>query len=113
MKKKAKRYKVEFSEEVLKKFKDLPNNVHEEVEKIIKGFKSGKLDPAKVGRPMDLVALDKKLICPECDSRVVEWLLDKNSDEVTFHCLKCGESFWMTHKEYNDAIKRNPDKVII
>ena len=43
---------------------------------------------------------------------IVEWLLDKNSNEVTFHCLECSEGFWMTIKEYGNAIKKNPDCII-
>lgn len=113
MKKKNKEWKIEFSDETLKKADDLPDEVYDELSKIIKGFKEGKLDPTKIGQPVDFVDLDKKLKCLECDSNDVEWILDKNSKEVTFHCLKCGESFWMTHSEYKDAVKRNPDRVII
>ena len=84
----------------------------EEFEKLIKGFKTGKLDPTKIGKPVNWVKLDKKLICPGCKSQNVEWLLDKNSKEVYFHCLKCNESFWMTLKEYDKNIKKNPDKIV-
>ena len=80
--------------------------------KIIKGFKTGKLNPEKVGQPIDWIELDLKLKCPECKSNNVEWLLDKNSNEVTFHCLKCSESFWMTYKEYKETVRKNPDKII-
>jgi ribosomal protein L33 len=107
-----KKWKVEFSEEALKKVEDMPDKVYEKFEKIIKGLKTGKLDPKKIGKPTKLVELKTKLKCPECKSNEVEWLLDKNSNEVTFHCLKCSECFWMTYKEYKDAIKRNPDKIV-
>ena len=109
---KNKKWKVKFSEEVIRKSKDMPDEVYEEFERIIKGFKTGKLDPKKVGQPINWVELDLKLKCPKCKSNKVEWLLDKNSDEVTFHCLKCSKSFWMTHEEYNSAVRRNPDKII-
>lgn len=114
MKKKddKKKWKVTFSEEVLKKFEDIPDDVSEEFEKIIKGFKTGKLNPTKVGQPVDWVELDIKLKCPKCKSENVEWLLDKNSNEVTFHCLKCSEGFWMTIDEYTRAVKKNPDCII-
>ncbi len=112
MKKENKKWKVKFSKEVLRKSQEMLDEVYEKFEEIIKGFKTGKLDPKKVGHPIDWIELKIKLECPECKSNKVEWLLDKNSDEVTFHCLKCGESFWMTHKEYKDAIKRNPDKIV-
>ena len=110
--KNKKEWKVTFSEEVLKKFEDLPDEVSEEFEKIITGFKTGKLDPTKIGQPRDLVELDIKLKCPECKSEEVEWLLDKNSDEVTFHCLKCSEGFWMTFGEYKRAVEKNSDCII-
>ena len=45
-------------------------------------------------------------------SKNVEWLLDKNSKEVTFHCLKCSGGFWMTFDEYKQAINKNPDCII-
>jgi len=90
----------------------MPDEVYEEFAKIVKGFKTGKIDPKKIGQPVDWAELDIKLVCPECKSNKVEWLLDKNSDEVTFHCLKCTESFWMTYKEYKDTVKRNPEKII-
>ena len=112
MEKKNRKWKIEFSKEAIEKSKDLPNEVYEELVKIIRGFKEGKLDPMKKGKPMDLVSLNIKLRCPECYSKDVEWFLDKNSNEVDFHCLKCRESFWMTYKEYKAAIKKNPDKII-
>jgi len=112
MKKENKKWDVEFSKEVTEKLGDLPDETYEELVKIVKGFKEGKLDPTKIGQPMDLVDLNTKLKCPECNSEDVEWMLDKNSNEVDFHCLECGESFWMTHKEYKGAIKRNPNKII-
>lgn len=112
MKKENKKWKVEFSEEVLKKSQEMPDEVYEKFEEIIEGFKTGELDPKKVGQPVDWIELNIKLKCPECESNDVEWLLDKNSDEVTFHCLKCSESFWMTHEEYKGAIKRNPNKIV-
>jgi hypothetical protein len=109
---KNRKWDIKLSEEATKKVDSLPEEVYEELVKVIKGFKTGKLNPEKMGQPVDWIKLNKKLICPECDSREVEWLLDKNSDEVTFHCLKCSESFWMTHEEYKNAIKRNPNKII-
>lgn len=110
--KKKKKWKVTFSDEFLKKFEDIPDNVAEEFEKLIKGFKTGKIDPTKVGKPIDWIELGIKLKCPKCKSKNVEWLLDKNSNEITFHCLKCSESFWMTSKDYKSAIRKNPDCVI-
>ena len=108
-----KKWKVEFSEEIIKKLDDIPDKAYEKFEKIIKGFKAGKLNLKKIGQPVSFVELKIKLICPECKSNKVEWLLDKNSEEVTFHCLKCGESFWMTYNEYKKAVKRNPNKIIL
>lgn len=112
MKKENKKWKIKCSKEFIEKSRDLPDEVYEELVKIIKCFKEGGLDPTKVGKPMDLVELKIKLLCPKCDSNNVEWFLDRNSNEVDFHCLKCVEGFWMTHNEYKDAIKRNPDKII-
>ena len=112
MEKENKKWKVEFSKNVTEKLGDLPDDAYDELVKVVKGFKEGKLDPKKIGQPMDLADLDTKLKCPKCDSEEVEWMLDKNSNEVDFHCLKCGECFWMTHNEYKDAIKRNPSQII-
>ena len=108
----TKKWEVKFSDEVIRKSEELPDDVYEEFEKIIKGFKEGTLDPTKVGKPINWIELKEKLICPECDSDEVEWLLDKNSNEVTFHCLECRESFWMTYDEYKNAVKKNSDKII-
>jgi len=110
---KNKKWKVVFSSEATKKLQRIPDEVHEELEKIIKGLKTGKLNPETLGQPVDWVELGVKLECPECKSKEVEWLLDRNSDEVTFHCIKCSESFWMTHEEYNGAVSRNKDKIIL
>lgn len=107
-----KKWNVVFSEEVLKKFEDLPDNVAEEFEKLIKGFKTGKIDPVKIGQPVDWVALDIKLKCPQCKAKDVEWLLDRSGNEVTFHCLECSESFWMTFDEYENAVRKNFDSII-
>src|SRR3989344_102324 len=107
-KNKNKKWKVLFSDEILSKIDDLPDKVYDKFTTLIQGFKTGKLDPKKIGKPVDWKELKIKLICSKCKSKDVEWLLDKNSDEVTFHCLNCKESFWMTHKEYKRAIKRNP-----
>ena len=107
-----KKWKVAFSDDVLKKFEEMPDDVSEKFEKLIVGFKIGKLDPTKIGRPVDWIELDVRLKCPKCKSNDVEWLLDKNSNEVTFHCLGCSEGFWMTIKEYKNAIKKNPDCII-
>jgi len=109
---KKKKWKVVFSENVLNSFEDIPDAVSEEFEKLIKGFKTGKLNPTKIGQPVDWIELKLKLKCPECKSKDVEWLLDKNSNEVTFHCLKCTERFWMTFDEYKNAVKKNPDCII-
>ena len=108
-----KKWKVKFSEEALKKVENMPDEVHEKFEKIIKGIKTGKLNSKLIGNPVDWVELKIKLKCPSCKSDNVEWLLDKNSDEVDFHCLDCDEYFWMTYKEYKIAVKRNPDKIIL
>ncbi len=106
---KKKKWKIEFSDEVLKKFEDLPDEISEEFEKIIKGFKTGKLDLTKIGQPVDWVDLKIKLRCPKCKSENVEWLLDKNSNEVTFHCFRCSEGFWMIINDYKRAVRKNPD----
>ena len=112
MKRKNKKWKVVFSNEILSKIDKLPDKTYYQLTKLIKEFKTGGLDPRKIGKPVDWVELVIKLLCPKCKSKEVEWLLDKNSNEVDFHCLNCGESFWMTHKEYKSAIKRNPDSII-
>lgn len=112
IKKKKNKWKVEFSKEFLNKIEDIPNEVGEELEKIIIGFKTGKLDPTKIGNPIEWIELDIRLKCPECESNNIQWLLDRNSNEVTFRCLKCSEGFWMTYKEYKDTIKRNPQNII-
>ena len=112
MKEEPKKWKIEFSEEAMEQSKDLPDEVYGELSKIIKGLKEGKLDPTKIGQPSDWIDLDKKLKCPECHSENVEWLLDKNSNEVDFHCMECSESFWMSHEEYKITIERNPDKIV-
>ena len=112
MVKQNKKWNIEFSGKVLKKVNNLPDETYNELVKIVKGFKEGTLDPTKVGKSMDLKELNKKLKCSNCSSKDVEWFLDKNSNEVDFHCLECDESFWMTYKEYKRAIKNNPNKLI-
>ena len=112
IKTKNRRWKIEFSDQAKKKVDEMPDDVYPELEKIIKGFKTGKLNPMKLGKPIDWSQVKIKLICPECKTKKVEWLLDKNSKEVDFHCVNCSESFWMTYEEYKSAIKRNPDKII-
>jgi hypothetical protein len=106
------KWKVVGSEKFMKQSKDLPEEVYEELTKVILGFKSGEIDPTKIGKPVDYIDLDIKLRCPSCGSYNVNWLLDKNSNEVDFHCLECDESFWMTYGEYKNAIKKNSDCII-
>lgn len=107
-----KKWKVKFSEDALKKIDELPDNVYNKLTKMVQGFKTGKLNPEKIGHPVKFQELKIKLKCPDCNSDEVEWRLDKNSNEVIFHCLKCNEGFWMTHKEYKNIVKKNPDKII-
>jgi len=109
---KKKKWEVKFHPNILEKLEDIPDDVAEEFEKIIIGFKSGEIDPTKAGQPVEWIELNTKLKCPKCGSKEVEWLLDKNSDEVTFHCLMCSEGFWMTYKEYKNAIRKNKDSII-
>lgn len=106
------KWEVKFSKEFLDKIEDIPDDIAQEIEKIIIGFKTGKLDPTTFGTPINWVELDIRLKCPECKSNNVKWLLDRNSNEVTFRCLKCKEGFWMTHKEYKNAIKKYPKDII-
>lgn len=112
VKKENKKWKVILSKEANTKVDEMPDEVYDKFTKILQGFKTGKLDPTKAGTPIDWVKLDIKLKCPECESDNVEWLLDKNSNEVTFHCLKCPERFWVTYNEYKKAVKENPDKIV-
>ncbi len=107
-----KKWEVKFSDTVLKDLEKMSDGDYEKFEKIIKGFKMGGLDPRKIGKPVAWIELYSKLKCPECKSNYVEWLLDKNSNEVDFHCLECNKSFWTTYDEYKKAVKRNPDKII-
>ena len=109
---KNKKWKIKTSEQVMSKIDDMPDQVYEEFAKLIKGIKTGKINPTKIGTPIDWVELEVKLICPECKSVKVQWLLDRNSNEATFRCLECKEGFWMTHNEYKNAVKKNPDKII-
>jgi hypothetical protein len=110
---KNEKWKVNFSEEVKMKLDDIPDDVYEKFSKLVKGFESGELNPKMVGKPVDWVELEVKLKCPECKSDYVEWLLDKNSNEVDFSCLECDKSFWMTHEEYEKTVRKNPDKIAI
>lgn len=114
MSKKAegKKFKVKFSKEASDSYMFLPDDVLEDFDKIIKGLKNGTINPEKIGKPVKWVELDMKLKCPKCKSSNVEWLLDKNSDEVDFCCLKCGEAFWMTNKDYKTAVEKNSDCII-
>lgn len=110
---KNKKYKIEVSKGIMGELGNLPDDVYEEFEKLIKGFKNGIIDPEKVGKPVDWIELKLKLICPECKSENVKWLFDKNSNEVDFQCLNCNKNFWMFYGEYKKAIEKNPDKIVI
>ncbi len=105
-----KKFKVTTTEEFDKQFQNVPDEVAESIEKLIKGFKTGKINPKKVGTKLKQCEI--KLICESCDSKNVSWLLDKNSNEVYFTCKDCGKTYWMTLKEYNKAIKKFPECII-
>lgn len=109
---KKKKWKIKFHEDVLKKLEEIPDDVAEEFEKLIIGFKRGEIDPRNIGQPINWIELKVKLKCPKCKSKEVEWLLDKNSNEVTFHCSACKEGFWMTYKKYKKTINKNKDCII-
>lgn len=109
---KNKKWKIKFSDRALKQIDDMPDKAYEKLEKFIKGIKTGSLNPKLIGHSIEWVELKTKLKCPKCKSSKVEWLLDKNSNIVDFHCSNCDETFWMTYKEYKKAVKRNPDKII-
>ena len=111
-KNKTKKWKAEFHENVLRKLEDVPDDVAEEFEKFVVGLKKGEINPKEIGHPVEWEELSIKLRCPSCRAYKVEWLLEKNSNEVTFHCLSCSESFWMTYEEYKNAIKKNQDCII-
>lgn len=88
--------------------KRVPDEIRPEFEKVINDLANGKI----VGRRMELQKCKKMLVCPQCGSEDVSWILDKNCSEVYFNCYNCEECFWQTKKEYEKAIKNNPDCLV-
>lgn len=93
------------SEEILD---GLPDEVKLELEEIMKKLASGEV----LGEPCDFTKCDIQLLCPRCGCSNVIWMLEKNSQEVTFNCYNCGEKFWMTVEEYKLATEKNPECII-
>ena len=109
---KNKKYKIEYSSKVIKQLGTLSDKEFEEVSNGIKEFvekiQNGKYKPEELGQPIKPVNLKLKLLCGNCGSRNIYWWMDKNSREVYYNCENCGESAWMTEKEYKSLLKKYP-----
>ena len=90
-----KKMKVEYSKEVLKKLDEVSDKDYAiltaGIKKVVKSIEKGK----PIGKLMNLVKCDIKLLCGRCGSKNVDWTLDKNSKEVYFACYDCHESCWI------------------
>jgi hypothetical protein len=103
-------YMVVIPDRIKKKIEDAPDEVKEEIEKLMQGFISGELNPMMVGsgKRVNWKPMKKKLRCGKCGSREITW--NRDGEEVYYHC-ECGESAWMYYKEYLRAMKTHPDAV--
>ena len=104
-------YTVVIPEHIKKKIEEAPPEVQEEIEKLVKKFVTGDLDPTKVGKEVHFKELIEKLRCGECGSKDIDWNLEEDDEEVYYRCHACCESAWMTKAEYEVAKKRHPDLV--
>jgi hypothetical protein len=52
-----------------------------------------------------------KLLCGQCGSKQIDWIVDKGSNEILYECFDCGERGWMTMYEYKKACKRFQESV--
>jgi len=108
-----KNFNVKYSKEVIEKLDDLSDK---DYNKIFKGIKElvKKLEKGEnPGTPIDWIKPKNQLACNKCKSENVEWLLDRNSNEVDFSCYDCKNHFWMTLKDYENAVRNNPDCIIV
>lgn len=104
--KENKEYMVIIPDEVQKKIDESP--VADEVEEVIQKLMKGEF----VGDKTELVECEQRLICCECRSKNISWMIDENNKEVYFKCLDCRESGWMPEKEYKEIIKQHPHFII-
>jgi len=85
--------------------RELPEEVKKKVLKELDKLKDG----LAVGEKMDMAEPNTFLICGECESKDMSWLLDKSSEEVYYRCYGCGNKGWMTENEYENSIKKYPE----
>lgn len=110
MKEKDEGYVVVIPESIRKQIEEAPDDVQEDIEKLIKGFVDGTLNPKEVGESVDLSDVKEKLMCGACGSKNISWTSD-SVEEVYYRCFDCEEHAWMTIEEYEDAKKRHPECV--
>jgi len=112
-KKKGKKgYTVVMSNDVKKGIERMPRVPKKELLKVMEGFMSGEIDPMEVGKSVNFEKLTPGLRCRKCGAKEVEWLIDRSDGEVTYRCRICGEHAWMWEREYEEAVKKNPELVL-
>jgi len=103
-------YMVVIPDSIRKQIEGAPEDVQEDIEKLIKGFVDGTINPKEVGEPVNLVDLKEKLLCGKCGTKNIEWTSD-GVEEVYYRCGNCESHAWMTIEEYEDAKQRHPECV--
>jgi len=109
MEKKKKEYIGIIPEEIQDKINTLPKEERDELNQAITDICNGKVE----GDPFKPEQMTTKLKCGHCGTKDMRWMKDKFSKEVYYHCNDCGESGWMYDWEYDEAIEKNPDMVIV
>ena len=112
MKEEKEGYVVVIPENVQKMIEGAPEDAREDIEKLIKGFVDGTINPQEVGEPLELVDMKEKLLCGACGSKNISWTSD-GIEEVYYRCFACEAHAWMTLEEYEDAKKRHPECIFI
>ena len=87
---------------------EIPEDAKEEFEEAITKLQKGDFSDS---HEIDMQDVTIKLRCGSCNSDTINWFIDKNADEVYYNC-KCGTKGWMTQKEYDKAVKENPEMII-
>lgn len=103
---KKEEFMIIIPKEVDEGIKALPKEVQEEFEEALKKLQD---DPMSVGER--LFECDIKLLCAECESRNMMWLVGEDTKEVSFACEDCGLHAWMEWEEYQKAIKEFPELI--
>lgn len=88
---------------VAQRIAEEPQEVQDEINRIIESLESGDLDPLEHSDPMEFVQ-GERLLCAECTSNNIQWMRCVTDDEHFFQCFDCGNKGFMDGQEFHELL---------